>query len=73
MNLADAKQLAIALMKADGLFPHWTFAFDRAIRRFGCCNERKKLITLSAHLTEMNSEADVRDTSCTISLMPWWA
>jgi predicted SprT family Zn-dependent metalloprotease len=62
MQLAEAEKLAIALMQRHGLLPQWKFAFDRAVRRFGCCNERKKLITLSARLTELNSEYEVRDT-----------
>jgi predicted SprT family Zn-dependent metalloprotease len=62
MNLFAAKKLAHELMHAHGLLPDWTFAFDKAIRRFGSCNERKKRITLSARLTELNSSADVRET-----------
>ena len=62
MELDDAAQLASELMRKHGLLPRWKFAFDRAIRRFGSCNERKKLITLSGRLTELNSEYQVRDT-----------
>ena len=62
MNLVDAESLARSLMREHGLTPRWKFSFDRAIRRFGCCNERKRLITLSARLTELNSEYEVRDT-----------
>jgi predicted SprT family Zn-dependent metalloprotease len=62
MELDDAEQLALELMRQHGLSPRWKFSFDRAIRRFGCCNERKRLITISARLTELNSEYEVRDT-----------
>ena len=62
MELADAESLALELMRQHGLLPRWKFKFDRAIRRFGCCNEGKRLISLSARLTELNSEYEVRDT-----------
>lgn len=62
MELSDAEELALALMREHGLLPRWKFAFDRAVRRFGSCNERKRLITLSARLTELNSQYQVRDT-----------
>jgi predicted SprT family Zn-dependent metalloprotease len=62
VQLCDAEKLAWELMQQHGLVPRWKFVFDRAIRRFGSCNERKRLITLSARLTEMNSEYQVRDT-----------
>jgi predicted SprT family Zn-dependent metalloprotease len=62
MELFEAAKLATELMEQHGLLPRWKFAFDRAVRRFGCCNERKRLITLSAHLTLLNTEQEVRDT-----------
>lgn len=62
MNLNDAKLLAERLMTDNGLIPHWTFRFDRAVRRFGCCYWRKRMITLSRVLTELNAAAEVRDT-----------
>ena len=40
----------------------WTFAFDHARRRFGCCNLTRRRITLSRPLTFLNTEAQVRDT-----------
>jgi predicted SprT family Zn-dependent metalloprotease len=61
MTQADAKRLALELMKAHGL-RGWSFAFDRAVTRFGSCNERRRRITLSAKLTELNDAAAVRDT-----------
>ena len=62
MELSDAESLALELMRQHGLLPRWKFKFDRAIRRFGCCNEGKRLISLSARLTELNAEYEVRDT-----------
>jgi predicted SprT family Zn-dependent metalloprotease len=61
LKLDDAEKLANHLLRTHGL-RHWAFAFDRALCRFGCCNERKKRITLSAHLTLLNDEGEVRDT-----------
>lgn len=40
----------------------WSFQFDRAKRRFGCCNFTKKQISLSRTLTELNSEKIVKET-----------
>ena len=62
MNLDQAEQLALSLMREHGLLPRWSFAFDRAERRFGSCNERKRRITLSAAIVRLNSESEVRDT-----------
>lgn len=61
MNIPEAQTMAVALMKEHGL-ADWSFKFDRAKRRFGACHGRQKLITLSASLTELNSEAEVRNT-----------
>lgn len=50
-------------MRRHGLFEAgWRFRFDRARRRFGCCNYTRKLITLSRPLTLLNHEPEVRDT-----------
>jgi predicted SprT family Zn-dependent metalloprotease len=65
MDKDKAKKIAIGLMKKHGLitdfFP-WTFKFDNAKRRFGSCDERSRLITLSLSLTELNEEAEVTNT-----------
>jgi SprT protein len=60
MNLEDARILAQLWMEHHGL-RGWRFGFDRAKSRFGACHWRKRLITLSAVLTEMNDEAEVED------------
>lgn len=62
MQLAAAARLAKDLMRQHGLLPKWRFEFDRAVVRFGCCNWRERMITLSAHLVAINDEAAVRDT-----------
>jgi predicted SprT family Zn-dependent metalloprotease len=61
MNLHDARCLAHDLMHQHGL-AGWSFAFDRARRRFGLCQFRGKRITLSRPLTLLNTEDQVRDT-----------
>jgi predicted SprT family Zn-dependent metalloprotease len=48
-------------MRQHGL-KDWSFRFDRAKRRFGCCYYATRTITLSQHLTVLNDEATVRDT-----------
>ena len=63
MNLAHAQQLAEVLMDRHGLLDKgWYFQFDLAKRRFGCCNYTKRVINLSAPLTNINDEAQVKDT-----------
>lgn len=61
MDLISARHLALTLMQRHGL-DGWRFAFDHARRRFGSCQPRRKIITLSRALTFLNSEAQVRDT-----------
>lgn len=61
MNLKKAQELALDLMREHEL-KNWLFQFDRAKVRFGYCNYRDKIISLSKHLTELNSKALVKDT-----------
>ena len=61
MDLAPAAQLARELLDRYGL-RSWRFRFDRALRRFGSCHYLTATITLSAPLTLLNSEVEVRDT-----------
>lgn len=61
MNLDAAQALALELMRQHRLHD-WTFTFDRAKRRFGCCYYELRRISLSAHLVQLNSEEHVRDT-----------
>lgn len=63
MNAFDAQRMALELMRQHGLTDQgWSFYFDRARRRFGCCRYTVKAITLSRPLTELSSETEVRDT-----------
>ncbi len=61
MELEDAARLARELLDQAGLRT-WRFRFDSAVRRFGSCRFHKATITLSAPLTLLNPEAEVRDT-----------
>lgn len=63
MQLSLAKELAINLLETHGLLDlYWTFEFDNAKRRFGCCNHTYKRISLSKYLVELNDEARVKNT-----------
>ncbi len=61
MNLDDAQQKAEKLLAIHNL-SDWTFGFDRAKTRLGCCWYGKKMITLSRPLTEINDEEVVTQT-----------
>lgn len=63
MNVNKAEQLALAAMNQHGLEQRgWVFQFDKASRRFGLTQHKKKTISLSMHLTELNDEVHVVDT-----------
>ena len=61
MELAAARTLAVSLMSEHGL-DGWRLQFDRAKRRAGICRYSDRVIGLSAPLTALHSEAEVRDT-----------
>lgn len=63
MELVQANALAISLMEKHGLSQTgWKFQFDKSTRRFGYCNYRKRVVSVSYKLTELNEEKDVRNT-----------
>ena len=62
MKLKQAQELATDLMRLHKLLPDWSFTFDRSRVRFGKCNYRKKQVSLSKYLVELNGEIEVRDT-----------
>jgi predicted SprT family Zn-dependent metalloprotease len=63
MILKDAEILANQLIQEHSLDKQgWIFQFDRAVRRFGVCRHRSRIIGLSKSLTELNDEARVRNT-----------
>ena len=61
MELNDARRLGHTLLEEHGLHD-WDLVFDRAKRRAGICREGHKQIGLSAPLTELHPESEVRDT-----------
>ena len=61
MNLFDARDLAVRLMKEFKLFG-WRFRFDSARRRFGQCSYCDKIISLSKHLVAINDRSQVENT-----------
>lgn len=62
MDLQKANSLATSLMETNGLTQKgWKFKFDNAVKRFGYCSS-KGIISVSAPLTAVNSEAEVKNT-----------
>lgn len=63
MLTKDAYDLGMKLMmQHDLLQSGWSFEFDNAKRRFGCCNYGTRTISLSRALVELNTEARVQNT-----------
>ena len=68
MDLLAAQELALKLMREFDLLPNWTFEFDNARRRFGCCHRNRNYgiegggrITLSRELVLRNEQPQVED------------
>lgn len=61
MELEAARRLGRELLDEHGL-TDWALVFDRAKRRAGICRYATRQIGLSAPLTALHAEADVRDT-----------
>jgi len=61
MDTTNIPHIARGLMNTYGLH-HWTFGWDRAVRRFGCCHVRTRRITVSRPLAEVNGEDHARET-----------
>ena len=63
MELSSAMTLLESELERQGLAGQgWTAGWDRARLRFGACWPRRKQITLSHVLTELNDVDQVRDT-----------
>ena len=60
MDLNSAEVLALTLIEEH--CPEYSFKFDNAKKRFGCCNMLIKQITLSKKLVELNTYNDVKNT-----------
>jgi hypothetical protein len=61
MDLHAARTLATSLLAHHGLHD-WRVAFDNAKRRAGQCRYADRVISLSAGLTRLHPEDEVRDT-----------
>ena len=61
MDLDDARRLGDRLLHQHGL-NGWRLQFDRARTRAGRCDARHRIISLSAPLTALHDEAEVRET-----------
>src|SRR4051794_36578616 len=61
MDLTAAFDLAESLIARHGL-SGWRVEFDTAKRRAGICRYAERVIGLSAPLTRLHDEAEVRDT-----------
>lgn len=62
MNLREAEGRVRRLMDQHGL-TDWTFRWDRAVRRFGYCLGRQKVISLSQPLVSMNEWPQVMNVA----------
>lgn len=57
----EVRTLALALLAQHGLHD-WRFSFNRRKRSLGMCQFSEKIIALSIHLVDRNSEEEIRDT-----------
>lgn len=63
MNLTTASLIARTMLDTHGLTAQgWSFAFDNAKRRSGCCHYGTKTITVSRAITSLNDDASLRET-----------
>jgi predicted SprT family Zn-dependent metalloprotease len=63
MNLIDAENLAVSLMKQNGIWElGWRFNYDNCVRQFGSCEYGTKKISLSKKLVSLNDVDTVKDT-----------
>ena len=62
MQLDDAIKLAQDTLKKFPTLSAWHIGIDRAVRRAGQCQYRKKCISLSKNYIEHNDVADVNNT-----------
>lgn len=61
MELEEARDLALELMKQQDLEYRYRFEFDNAKRRFGRCSYRPRFITLSKRLVLLNDYETVKN------------
>lgn len=61
MDLREVAKLARGELARAGLSGTWSFRWDHARRRAGCCHYSDKAISLSKHLMALYNEAQVRE------------
>lgn len=59
-DIEEIRNFALNKMQEWGLVG-WRFQYDRSVRRFGQCRYKHKTISLSQHLTRLNSSSDAKD------------
>lgn len=62
MNFTQINQRFLALQQQYPKLASWSIKLDRARRRAGACYVQRKMISISAHHIELNSEATIIDT-----------
>jgi hypothetical protein len=64
LTIGDIEDLVRWVLEENGLTPRgWGFAWDRAIRRAGCCDHARRRITLSRPIFQIeDNREDVLDT-----------
>jgi predicted SprT family Zn-dependent metalloprotease len=67
MTVDEIPHVATYLLRQHGLYEQgWRFAWDRGLRRAGCCKHRLKQVTLSRHYVELNVADKLTDVLDTI-------
>lgn len=61
MKMELVRDYTTSLLPKYGLI-HWSFGFDRAVCRAGCCHEYMRKITLSRHFVCLNPAPDIQNT-----------
>lgn len=61
MDLKEIEDLTLNLMIKHGL-NDWSFRWDNAVRRLGCCRYRKKEITLSKNVIPIQTDDEIKNT-----------
>lgn len=63
MEVSAALTIAVELLRQHGLLAQrWTVKFDNARKRFGYCDDRKRIISVSRPLVKLNTEEQVLET-----------
>lgn len=60
MELKRAEAIAVDTIRYYA--PSYIFKWDKSVRRFGWCHSRRRIISISRHLTVLNSEEEFINT-----------